>query len=346
MANYFEDIINQPNSLKKAFDFYFSKDYMEKFEAISKLSFSNVLFTGMGSSNFASIGASIILNNAGISSEVTSTGQLVYYKKRVIKKDTLLVMVSQSGESGETVSLLKELNSSVKTVGITNNLESSLGKRADFVLPLNVEDEESVTTRTYIATLCINYILSNTIAGMDRELIKENLINAADNLEEFIGKYKDFSEKLYEFFKDINFIEAAGRGPSLSSAQASGLFLKEVSKFPSEGIDLAEFRHGPVEIADHNFGCIIFAPEGRTSDLGIKMAKEVSSHGGKVLLITNTEFNSDSENMMVMKYGKMDEMLTPVVDIVGAQLLCNILADKRGFVPGKFRWSSKITKEQ
>jgi glucosamine--fructose-6-phosphate aminotransferase (isomerizing) len=212
------------------------------------------------------------------------------------------------------------------------------------VLNLFVDEEESVTTRTYLATIAVNYILASYLSGKDLGIVKKELYSTMDVLENFVEVYRDKAEEYYDFIKDVSFVSTIGKGYSLSSSLASGLFFKEVSKFPSEGMDLSEFRHGPVEIVDDKFGCIVYAPEGVAVKIVINTALQIAKRGGKVVLITNSSDVTACDNMILMQYGKINEKLSPIIDIAGAQFICNILAEKRNFVPGKFMWSSKITK--
>lgn len=346
MNNFFQDVLNQPADLTKAMTGYFSPAFFNTIQHIRNISYSQVLFTGMGSSHFGGIGPSLYLINRGIRSQVISTGQLLHYGRSLIDGDTLTVMISQSGESAEIVALLDKLKDKSKVIGITNNSSSTLAIQARHSLHLNVPDEESVTTRTYLATLIVTNLLARYLAGSEQAGARADFETAVRGLRELLDRYADRLEELKDFLASASFISCVGRGPSFGSAQAAGLFLKEVSKFPSEGQDAAEFRHGPQEICDDKFGLIVFAPQGRTGELGLRLARDIAAKGGKVVLITNIADVVNQDNLFVLRYAAVDEYLAPVAEIAGAQLVCNVLAERRGFIPGQFRWCNKITREE
>lgn len=87
-----------------------------------------------------------------------STGELLYYEKEILNKKTLLILISQSGESAEIVNLLEQLSEEVTIIAITNETESTLASKGELVLPLHVGEEEAVTTRTYMASICVSML--------------------------------------------------------------------------------------------------------------------------------------------------------------------------------------------
>lgn len=345
MNLFLQDVVNQGQHIKRALDFYSSFDFLNTLDEISKLDYSKFVFIGMGSSNYASIGASMFLNENKVNSTVISAGQFLYYGLNMLDDKTLIIIVSQSGESAEIINILNRLENKYDIVCITNNAQSTLAKKSKFCLYLNVENEVTVSSRTYTATFIVTNLLARYIAGCKNNCM-EDLRDASESLSCFIEEYKDRCKDISEFIKDVKFISAMGRGASYGSALAGGLFLKEASKFPSEGTDSAEFRHGPIEVVDDKFGAIVFAPEGRTVDLSIKIARDIAVKGGKVLLVTDKNGIAEDKNIFVLKYEKVKEYLAPIIEIAGIQLLCVAVAEVSGITPGEFRWASKVTVEE
>ena len=153
MSTYLEDVCDQAAELKAALKRYEEAGILKEIEKAGQAAFGKLIFSGMGSSHFCAIGAGIYLKQHGVDNQVISTGELLYYEKECLTKDTLLVLVSQSGESAETVRLIEKLPKDRMVVAVTNDENSTLAKRGQIVLPLYVRKEEAVTTRTYLASV-------------------------------------------------------------------------------------------------------------------------------------------------------------------------------------------------
>jgi len=343
MNNFLRDILDQPHSLGEAFQSYITADNLKKIKAIADEDFDEIVFAGMGSSHDACFGASIYLSQHGCKTRVYSAGQLLHYESTLINQRTLLVLVSQSGESGEIVKLISKIPPECKVVAITNNLQSTLGSRGDYPFLLKVAPEESVSTRTYVSSLILLNLLAKGIAGNLDETAIQEVNDILSKMGKLIFDYQILQKQLNDFLQMPPYLVLLGRGFSYSSIFAGGLFIKEVAKYPSISLDSAEFRHGPLEMVDVDFSGIIFAPQGPTFDLNYKLAKDIMDKGGKVVFITNGVQIDSAKLILPVQLESCEEMLMPIMDIVPIQLIANHLAEGKGYEPGKFRWSSKIT---
>jgi glucosamine--fructose-6-phosphate aminotransferase (isomerizing) len=343
MNNFLRDILDQPGSLGKAFQSYITAESIKKMKGIADSDFDNIVFAGMGSSHDACYGASIYLTQKGYKAAVFSAGQLLHYQFGVIHKRTLLVLVSQSGESGEIVHLISKIPSECKVVAITNDPESTLGRRGNYTFLLNVAPEESVSTRTYGSSLILLNLIAKAIAGDFPQPAVHEIEAVLSDMGKMLLDYQTLQKQLQDFLQLPPYLVLLGRGYSYSSIFAGGLFIKEVAKYPSISLDSAEFRHGPLEMVDPSFHGIIFAPDGPTYDLNYKLAMDVVAKKGKVVFITNNPSVSELELLLPVRLGFHEEMVMPIVDIIPIQFIANHLAEIKGFEPGKFRWSSKIT---
>ena len=176
MNAYLKDVLDQPKSIRNAFANFTCAENLKMMKEISDLKYDKILFTGMGSSHYACYCASIHLNQQGFTSIVTSTSQLLHYEMELINKNTLLFLVSQSGESAEIVNLLGKMPEACAMVAITNNPQSTLAKIADYTFILNLEDEESVTTRTYVSSLVLIDLIAKSITRQLDERTKKALL--------------------------------------------------------------------------------------------------------------------------------------------------------------------------
>ena len=343
MNAFLKDVLSQPDSIRGSLDTLISEGSIDKLKEIDGRKFKKILFTGMGSSNFCSYGASILLNQNGYTSMVMSASEVLYYEMNLINEKTLLVLVSQSGESGEVVKLIRKIPDSITVVAITNNANSTLGRRGNYTFILSVADEESVTTRTYLSSLMIVDLLAKALLGRLNEGFIDDIRKSIDNLEDFLSSYAETSEKIREFISEPPYFCIIGRGYSLSTVRAGALFIREVAKYPSLDFDSGEFRHGPFEMINKDFYAMIFAPDGPTYELNVGLAINIAKHKGKAILVTNRKTEINDKNVLVIEQKPSPEILAPFNEVAPLQLLANCLAESKNLEVGKFLLSSKIT---
>ena len=168
MNNVFlSDVLDQPRAMREALAHY--RQYGGAFSELSRIRPPKVLFTGMGSSHYCSQPAVIRLIAGGVTARVEAASEVLYYEQRAISPQTLLILTSQSGESGEIVDLIRRIPDGTTVVGITNDPGSALGRRADICLEMRVEPELAVSTRTYLASLILSDLTASAILGQSGE---------------------------------------------------------------------------------------------------------------------------------------------------------------------------------
>jgi glutamine---fructose-6-phosphate transaminase (isomerizing) len=343
MNRYLSDVLMQPESVRKALAFYEAEGYIEKMNELRKTRFDKVVFAGMGSSHYCNFGAAIHLSSKGINAVAKSAGEILHYDRNSITEKTLLVLVSQSGESGEVVKFLETLPKSVKVVAITNEASSTLGKRGDPTFLLHVASEESVSTRTYLTSWILSGLVARALAGdLDARYLAQ-IREGVDLLEKLVKSHEEIGARLKAFMPNQRYICYLGRGHSYSTVFGGALFTSELAKYPAMGFDAGEFRHGPFEMVDESYGAMVFAPDGASWDSNVRMAVDIAEHGGKAILVTNRRPAGESKNLLVIEYGRIDEAITPLIDIAAAELFANMVAESKGIEIGKFRWGSKVT---
>ncbi|HRY54166.1 MAG TPA: SIS domain-containing protein [Spirochaetia bacterium] len=341
MNGYLEDVLGQPASLRAAMAFYAAEGYAGK--APDRRGFDRVLFAGMGSSNYCSIGAAMHLNSRGVPARTVSAGQLLDYELPSIDAGTLVVLVSQSGESGEIVRLCEALPRETRVFGITNVPSSTLGRRADASFVLKVAAEEAVSTRTYLSSWTLAGLLARGIAGGSGERFLAGAAGAAQALEAFLADHEALGRRMGDFLPEPHFVCVLGKGHSLATVHAGALFNSELAKHPAFGLDTNEFRHGPFEMVEPGFGALMLAPDGAAYGTNERMARDIAARGGKVVFITDRRPSFSDPKVLVVEYPRVEEAFTPLVDIGAVQLFANALAEARGVEIGKFRWGTKIT---
>lgn len=348
MDEYLNEIIEQPKALFDALKYYQEEEGKEILSKISKqynrANFNCIVFTGMGSSYFVAFLASSLLSIGDIPSYAINASELLHYQSSMLDEKTLLICISQSGESFEIVELLEKISEDITCWGITNSSSSSLAEMASNVLLLNAGSEKMASTKTYVCSILVCLILDWVLLNQwNNSKIKEvnSIINYVDKM---LNYEREWGKSISDFLGEINSLEIIGRGPSYVSALQASLMFKEVAKISTEGILGGEFRHGPMEIVKEGFKSVLFAPEGKSYKQCISMTKDIIKFGGQVILITNKEVSFKSQNVFEIKLPRCNEYLFPIPSITPLQLAVDQWAKERGIKPGVFTKCEKVTK--
>ncbi|MDR0448114.1 MAG: SIS domain-containing protein, partial [Treponema sp.] len=287
MNVYEKDIYSQPDDMRHALKSYLDNDYTGILTELKKRPFDKIIFTGMGSSLCACFNTVTILRNHGFHCYSIAASQLLHYELASVTANTLVVMVSQSGGSGEIVELVKKLKGKCHILGICNDPESPLGQGSNTLLNLYVTPEQAVSTRTYLAPIMLNYIFTRVFTDTLTEKSFSVIEEVLAALEESVKNFESMSSEIENFLQLPPYISLIGRGYSLSTVNAGALFIKEVAKYPSIAFDAGQFRHGPYEMLGKDFSCFIFAPKDAGCEMQFRLARDIAAKGGKVVLVTD-----------------------------------------------------------
>lgn len=352
MDIYLQDVLHQPEALVKAIEIYFSEGYIKKVKSIIK-SFrisanSSLYFTGMGSSLHSAYGPVMFLNSNSVRAFCKSSSDFLYYGTDLVKEDDVVVIISQSGESIEVIKLVNELRKKkIKNILlVTNSVNCCVGKKIKKIVPMCLEPEDFVATRTYLSSVIINMIIAYLITGKSLVPLKDELDAVLITMSEYLKNYKKNSKMIEEFLGDVNHLEFLGRGPGYASALVSALCMKEYSKIPNEAMELGEFRHGPFEIVNKDFKAFVFAPKGITYDISIKAAQDLAGKGAKVVLVTNGDPDFINRNILTVCLKGGNEYLSQIRDFLPHQLLNQALADKLNVRKDGWIYGNKVTSEE
>ena len=345
---FLNEIIGQPEAIDATLSYYITDEGVEKLKNFRRLvrneHIDHIVFTGMGSSYFVSYAASCLFNSLGLRSYAINTSELLYYHFPIIDKKTVVVHVSQSGESVEVVRLLGKLPKDVLCIGVSNEEQSSLTKKAKEVLLSQAGKEEMTSTKTYTSLTLVMFILGWYLADLWGEEKILEIRNLKSGMEKIFATQNDLVADVLDFLGDIEFMQFIGRGPSFSTALQCELMFKEAAKKAAAGTLGGEFRHGPMEMVGPGFKSLLFAAEGATYSQSIMMAKDIAKYEGKVVLITNKNPHEASDrNIKVITIDQPDEYLFSIQSIIPVQLVVNLLASMDGNPPGAFVHGSKVT---
>jgi len=348
MSEMMSEVAQQPSVLAGVRKYYASLGAIP-FQTLRKLVKHwppTVVLTGMGSSLFAALPAQAFLTSMGIRALVWETAELLHHHMKILGPDTLLVAVSQSGETVEVVRLLERLPAAAGLVAVSNFEASPLAKRATLLLPLMAGRQSGVSTKTYMCGTAVLMYLACAIARKPARPLASALSRAIEAQERILERRDLLIPSLVEFFDHPTYAVLLARGADLASAHQGALMLKEVPRVGAEAISAAQFRHGPIEVIHPSHRYVVFArriQRSQTGELLLKLAREIHTHGGRVVLLTDMPF-AELPNVHVVRVESVPLGLGTLVDSLYLQLLAHDLAVRDGLEPGRFRISAHVTR--
>jgi glutamine---fructose-6-phosphate transaminase (isomerizing) len=335
---YLADLLDQPQALQQTVDGLEQSAAIQKFaQALGRGDYKRIVLTGMGSSLHALHPIHQALCGAGFPAQIVETSELALNMPRLLDNQTLLVVVSQSGQSAETIRLLSLTAGQMPTIGVTNTPASPLAAQSDAVVLMHAGKESTVSCKTYVATLVALEWLSAMLRGADLKQTREQLQQAAPAVESYIGRYRSHVENLVAKLQGIRHVFVAGRGASLASAGTGGLILKESAHFPAEGMSAAAFRHGPFEMLGPHIFLLVFSGDAVSSQLNQRLVDDVCSAGGRAALV------SEDAEEEVFRLPRVPPVVRPVLEILPVQMMSLALSALTGHQAGRFERAAKIT---
>lgn len=330
---------------KNGYDHYMLKEINEEDEVVKRIlslytengkikdlfdikKYKNIDIVACGSAAFAGyIGKYYIKKYANIKTCVYLASEY-RYQKNFFDKDTLVILISQSGETADTLAAMKVANeNNIDTLSIVNRRDSSIARDSKYVIytPCGIEIAVA-TTKAYLAQVIILILLSIKDSSMEEEAIRELKL-----LPNIITKYIndiDYKE-IAKIISDKKNIFYLGRGIDYYLALEGSLKLKEISYIHSEAMGAGELKHGSISLIDKDFGVIAIVLDKSISDKTISNLKEVSSRGAEVIAITNIDKDDFSSYKILL--GNYSEFLTPLSAIIPMQLLAYNTALLKGY---------------
>ena len=340
---------------KKGFKHFMLKEIFEQPEAISntlrgrikedriKLSvnfdvkdISRVLITACGTSwHSGLIGKYILESIAQIPTEVDYASEF-RYRKPLIKSDDLLVAISQSGETADTLAALREAKEqNAKTLGIVNVVGSTITREVESGIYLHVGPEIGVASTKAFTSQVVSLILlalhirQEKGLKVDKKIIKE-LFRLPKKIAEALKSAEDI-KKIADKFKDSKNFLYLGRGVNFPVALEGALKLKEISYIHAEGYPAAEIKHGPIALIDEDMPVVFVVTKNNLTQKTISNMQEVKAREGRIIAIVN---KGDKEIKKITDYVIMvpetvDE-LSPIINSIPLQLLAYYIAEAKG----------------
>lgn len=305
-------------------------------EAIT--SSQRVMFTACGTSYIACLMGRLAFEDLiRIGCEVELASEL-RYRNPMMGEETLVVAVSQSGETADTLAAVKEAKTlGCKVLAIVNVIDSSIAREADHVLYTHAGPEIGVaSTKAFITQVVALYLLAIG-AGEKRNLPRaraEALIAGLRHLPLTIEQVLKSEPQIIDAahsLKDVRSALFLGRGYGYPVALEGALKLKEISYIHAEGYAAGEMKHGPIALIEPSVPSVIVATQGPVYEKIISNLQEVRAREGKVIAIATTG-DEGIKNVAddVIFIPDVDPMLAPLVAAVPLQLLAYHVADARG----------------
>ncbi len=261
------------------------------------------------------------------------------YRSPLVDANTLVVAISQSGETADTLAAVREARSrGAKVLGIVNAKESTLTREVDGLVYIHAGPEIGVaSTKAYIAMLTAITLLAlllgkiRGILGSDfvKQTIRELKI-LPQQIERILANVEPIRE-LAERFRDARNFLFLGRGINYPTALEGALKLKEISYIHAEAYAAGEMKHGPIALIDRELPVMAVATESAVLDKLLSNLKEVQARSG-ILIAIVTEGNRDIRHQVehVIEVPKVSEILSPILNVVPMQLFAYFVADQRG----------------
>jgi glucosamine--fructose-6-phosphate aminotransferase (isomerizing) len=326
------EICGQPDALRRAGAALAAQDdrLVQLRDAIG--SAGSVLFTGMGSSYDACYPITTALAARGVACSMLDTAELLHFRLPMLRPDTLVVCVSQSGESAELVRLVERLDAPrPRLAAITNGSQNTLWRAADIALDTAAGEEHGPSTMTFTAALAV----------LDALLGDPPIERAALEMERLLADPHETADQLCGWIDGRPQLALVGRGSARAAAEMGALTLKEAARFPAESLQAAQFRHGPLELAGPALAVMVVATEPATRELELGLAGELAAAGAAVLVASQD--GDAADGALPVTIGPLSGGLAAALATVPAQLLAWRLARSRGLEPGAFALAGKVT---
>jgi glutamine--fructose-6-phosphate transaminase (EC 2.6.1.16) len=339
-----KEIYEQPQSLRDAMLGRFEKDgnhvhlggLIDKENDFRKT--RRIIIVACGTSwNAGLIGEYMIEEHLGIPVEVEYASEF-RYRNPIIEADTLVIAISQSGETADTLAAIHEARKKGAIIlSICNVVGSSIAREADCGIFLHAGPEIGVaSTKAFTSQIAVLSLLTLFLAKIrgKENVLNNELPNKLKEIPEQVQTILENEDKIVEIaklFKDSNNCLYLGRGYNYPVALEGALKLKEISYIHAEGYPAAEMKHGPIALIDKNMPVVVVATTDNVYSKILSSIEEVRARGGKVIAIASEQNNEIAKLVdHVLYIPETIDALVPILSVIPLQLLAYHMAVMRG----------------
>ena len=322
-----KEIMEEPVVLEKTL-----KPYMDNLDKLPDLTeYEEIHIVACGSAMYAGmIGKTLIEENASlrVSVEVASEYR---YKKVIYDRKTLVILISQSGETADTIAAMRKAKmAGIETLAIVNVVGSTIARESGSQLFIEAGPEIAVaTTKAYMLQVAMLSLLAYKAAlsrGLDDKKIMSEIKRVPRMVREILDRREDYLEVAKAIYKrdDVFFI---GRKIDFAVSMEGSLKLKEVSYIHSEAYQAGELKHGTISLVDDGTPVISIITDKDIKEKTISNVQEVKARGAKCIIISNEEIAGYD---YLIQVPKMSDFFQPLVVVPCLQLIAYEVAKLRG----------------
>lgn len=285
----------------------------------------------------AMVGKYIIEDFCGISVDVEPSSEYIY-RKTITDQNTLVIGVSQSGETADTITAVRQAKAKGSHILIvTNRPDSTMAREADSLVPVYAGIEVSVAaTKSYMAQLISFYLLAIYMAevkGVNEEELrdlKHELIVLPQKIEKILSHKEDIQKCARAFSSSKDFIFIA-RGINYPTALEGALKLKEISYINATGYTAGELKHGPIAMLDETMPVLSILMKGKVYDKILSNSEEARARNARMIALTDSDDTKLNELFdYIIRIPEISEILSPALAVVPLQLLAYYIAEFLG----------------
>lgn len=349
--NMLKEIYEQPAAIEATLMHYLAGGTLdaEPFKQVAEAlrGHERLVIAASGSSRHAGLAAEIILEDlAGLTVDVEYASEYCYRSTHTLQSPGVIV-VSQSGETADTLAALKEASSrGLATVAVTNNAESTMARSADSSLPIYAGKELAIpATKSFTTQLVVLYLLALHLAHLRGRLTRQGVAGMCaqagslpDLLRRVLPKWEEQANAMAQAARGASTILFLGRGIHYAIAREGALKLKESAYVQAEGYPTGELKHGPNALVSSDAALVILATKDDSDPDSIlrysktlQLIRDLEAQKATMFLIASEDDEAVAGlSNHILRVPKVSEYLLPILEVVPLQLLAYFSAILRG----------------
>lgn len=305
-----KEINEEPDTFEKTINNCLENNFKD----IDLKKYTNIHIVACGSAYHAGLVGKYLIEKFANIKVYTQVASEYRYEKTFYDKNTLVILISQSGETADTLAALRKAkDNNIDTLSIVNVFASSIARESKYVIYTKAGCEIAVaTTKAYLAQLTV--LIALTLSLKDKQINKEEITNLKNKITNLIKKdYKTIANKIYKA-KNIFFI---GRGIDYALCMEGSLKLKEISYINSVAYQAGELKHGTISLIEENTPVIAILTEEELIEKTISNIKEVKARGAHTIIIANEEIQGDfyDEKIIIPKTNELFQQLLTIIPL-------------------------------
>jgi glucosamine--fructose-6-phosphate aminotransferase (isomerizing) len=343
-----EEIRQTPTALRRLLDHWSSEARASARQARSAVPrIRQVVFTGMGSSLNAAYPAKYLLARHGLAARLEPASELFYDLLSSMSDDTLVVAISQSGETIETNNVLDALRGHRHLWVVANDEASRMARSGRPFFPIKAGVETRTSSKSYTNTLALLYLLAEQIGGTEKPTPAAEWNSICAAAEATLSVAGDVAARMLHHWGSLDRLHVVARGPSLATASQFSLILAETTSAFAQPVDGGTFRHGFNLLAAPGHELLVLLPDSPTAELSLKIAGQAAERGSRVVALSSRALPpraGTSDRLLMLPLRRVAPDLAPLLEILPLEVATVARATREGRDPGPL--ASKVAPEE